>query len=147
MTTSSFASSSCIGALFTFGRSTCTPVVRSGAVTMKMTRRTSMTSMSGVTLISFIPPMRPRRPRPRAALPAIAISDASELRARRDVGGEGVHHVRELADATREVVVRHDRGDRGDEADRGRDERLRDLRGDDGQVRALLISDREKRVH
>src|SRR3954471_20341859 len=143
----SFESSVCIGALFTFGRSTCTPVVRSGAVTMKMTRRTSMTSMSGVTLISFMPPMRrlPWREPPPA--PANAISDASELRARCDVEREGVHDVRDLADAAREVVVGHDRRDRGDEADRRRDERLGDLRRDDREVRALLISDREERVH
>src|SRR3712207_3379170 len=108
--TSIFESSVCIGALFTFGRSTCTPVVRRGAVTMKMTRRTSMTSMSGVTLISFIPPIRRRRPPPPPP-PPIPMSDASELGARGDVRGEGVHDVGELADAAREVVVRHDARD------------------------------------
>src|SRR5512141_1745939 len=115
MMTSSFESSVCIGALFTFGRSTWTPVVSSGAVTMKMTRRTSMTSMSGVTLISFMPPMRrrPRAPPP----PPIPMSDASELGSGRDVEREALHHVGELAHAPREEVVRHDAGDGGDEAD------------------------------
>ena len=37
-----------------FGRSTGTPTVSSGAVTMKMTSSTSMTSTSGVTLMSVI---------------------------------------------------------------------------------------------
>ena len=37
-----------------FGRSTGTPTVRSGAVTMKMMSSTSITSTNGVTLISLI---------------------------------------------------------------------------------------------
>ena len=40
------------GLALVFGRSTVTPDVISGAVTMKMMSRTSMTSTSGVTLIS-----------------------------------------------------------------------------------------------
>jgi hypothetical protein len=36
------------------GKSTCTPTVNSGAVTIKIIRRTSITSTNGVTLISLI---------------------------------------------------------------------------------------------
>src|SRR4051812_10503260 len=130
MITSIFVSSVCMGELFTLGSSTCTPVVRSGAVTMKMTSRTSMTSMSGVTLMSFIPPMRrplARPPAPPMPPAPMAGLDPSELGAGRDVGGEAFHEVRDLPHPAREVVVRHDRRDRGHQADRGRDERLGDL--------------------
>src|SRR5262245_20033748 len=112
---------------------------------MKMTRSTSMTSMSGVTLMSFIPPMR--RPLERPAAPLMPIAQIPPRRARGDVGGEAVQNVGELADAAREVVVRHDARDGGDEADGGRDERLGDLRRDDRKVRVLLISDAQERVH
>src|SRR5690606_38339974 len=46
-----------------FGRLTGTPMVISGAATMKTISSTSMTSTLGVTLISLIgaPPARPRR--------------------------------------------------------------------------------------
>src|SRR5580704_14840956 len=143
MMTSSFVSSACIGALFTFGRSTCTPVVMRGAVTMKMTRSTSMTSMSGVTLMSFIPPMRPP-PRRTAPPPPMLIGlDPPETRARGDVGGEAFHDVGDLPHAAGEVVVGHDGGDGGDEADGRRDERLGDLGRDDRQVRVLLVPDGE----
>ena len=36
------------------GKSTCTPTVNNGAVTIKMMRRTNITSTNGVTLISLI---------------------------------------------------------------------------------------------
>jgi hypothetical protein len=36
------------------GKSTCTPTVNNGAVTIKIIRRTSITSTNGVTLISLI---------------------------------------------------------------------------------------------
>jgi hypothetical protein len=47
------------------GRSTVTPTVRSGAVTMNTIRRTSITSTNGVTLISPINARRRRRVAPR----------------------------------------------------------------------------------
>ncbi len=53
------------------GRST-TPVVISGALTMKMISSTSMTSMNGTMLISLIE----RRPRPRPTTPGIAAQRA-----------------------------------------------------------------------
>ena len=52
MTVGSFGS--LIGGASVCGRSTGTPTVSSGAVTMKTTSSTSMTSTSGVTLISAI---------------------------------------------------------------------------------------------
>src|SRR5690242_18603 len=111
---------------------------------MKMTSSTSMTSMSGVTLISFIPPRR-RLPRPPPV--AIAISDASEFGARGDVLGETFHAVGDDLDSAREVVVRHDGGNGRDEPDGGRDKCFGDFWSDDGQVRVLLVSDAQKRVH
>jgi hypothetical protein len=43
-----------MGWALVLGRSTSTPTVSSGAVTMKTTRSTSMTSTKGVTLISLM---------------------------------------------------------------------------------------------
>ena len=45
-------------------------------------------------------------------------------------GGEIVHLGRQHPDARDEIVVEHQRRDRGDEADRGRDQRLGDTRRD-----------------
>ena len=53
-----------IGCALVFGRSTETPEVISGAVTMKMISSTSMTSTSGVTLISESGRYRLRVPLP-----------------------------------------------------------------------------------
>src|ERR1700761_2456462 len=67
----------CNGAVVALGRSTCTPEVSMGAVTMKMMSSTSMTSTIGVTLISekaclrrerLLPPFPPGSPNDTAML-------------------------------------------------------------------------------
>src|SRR4051794_10493240 len=104
-----------------------------GAVIMKMISSTSMTSTNGVTLISALSSS------PLPAFIAMGCS-LSSLRARSaqevaldDVEVvllEHVHLRAQHADPPREVVVGHHRRDRGDEADRGREQRLGDVRAD-----------------
>src|SRR6195952_667028 len=122
------------------GRST-TPVVISGAVTMKMISSTSMTSMNGTMLISLI--VRRRAPRPRTA----GMSGARDRRRRGHRAGVSLQDVRELLDEALELagdavdvasesVVGDHRRDRGEEADRRRHERFGDA-GRDGRERHL----------
>src|SRR5438128_5305940 len=109
----------------TVGRST-TPVVISGALTMKMISSTSMTSMNGTMLISLIE----RRPRPRETTPGMARSSARAAGRALGRGGVALQDVGELVaealeadgdavDVAREAVVGDDRGDGREQADRG----------------------------
>src|SRR5260221_526692 len=105
-----------------------------GAVTMKMMSSTSMTSTSGTTLISASV-LATRRPRP--SLPAelsrpwifgmclceIPFRDVQKLHR------EIVHLCRADLHPVRQVVVRDDRRNRGEESGGGRDERIGDTRG------------------
>src|SRR5690349_13570036 len=97
-------------------------------VIMKMMRSTRKTSVSGVMLISAT--MWPRR----CALPnAIGLSPSVEERldhARASDLERGVDPLH----ARLEEVVEHDREDADGEAERGRDERLRDAARDDAEA-------------
>src|SRR5512135_3866145 len=112
------------------GRLTPIPDCIMGAVTMKMTSRTSMTSTNGVTLISESEVPTCLRPRDddgrdwvlRAMEP---LGDAQEFE------GEVLHVGDEVLDPAEEVVVGDD-GRHGREEPDGRgDEGLGDARGDD----------------
>src|SRR5215218_6811933 len=126
------------GAAAAFGRSSGTPAVIRGAVTMKMMRRTSMTSMNGVILISLMTPRLPRRrrrrppPCPCAMAEAIVIAAASgRLRRmrvhalvdlarqdRRELVGEALEPRLQLRHLRLQLVVGKHRRDRREESDR-----------------------------
>src|SRR5215475_13921929 len=105
-----------------------------GAVIMKMIRSTSMTSTNGVTLISaFSSSPLPAfiamagRPGQRRSAQEVPLDDVEVVLL------EGVHLGAQHPDPAREVVVRHHGRDRGDQADRGREQRLGDVRADGGE--------------
>src|SRR5512133_3533034 len=133
------------------GSETSIPRLIIGAVIMKTSSSTSTTSTSGVTLIS---PSRgvvrldrsPRYSEPafeppdvdciRSPLREVALDDVQELER------EVVHHRRENPRPAREEVE-EDRGRDGrQQTHRRGDQRLRDTRGDDGQVRGARAPDR-----
>src|SRR5688572_165134 len=103
-----------------FGRSTSTPCVISGAVTMKMISKTSMTSTSGVTLMSLTafprpppddmpmvsPPQHDRTAR-KVLTEEVPLHDVEKIR------GESVHFGLEHPDPRQEVVVRDHGRNRG----------------------------------
>src|ERR1700761_8972301 len=133
------------------GRST-TPVVISGALTMKMISSTSMTAMNGTMLISLLE----RRPRPRVTTPGMSASARAGRALRgggvalQDVGelvAEAVQRGGDAVDVAREAVVGEDRRDRGGQADRGRDERLGDARRHGGQRHLRHVGQADERVH
>src|SRR4051794_2933668 len=126
-------------ALPTVGRS-ITEGVMSGAVTMKMTSSTSITSMYGTTLISCIGP-RLRRSAAMLLLHGLPVKDVREL------FHEALEAVGEPLDVVRVAVVRHDRRNRGEQADRGRHQRLGNARGDLGEGRLLHVGEAAECVH
>src|SRR5512133_1726698 len=92
------------------------------AVTMKMMRRTRTTSTRGVTLISLMrssssPPFVPATSRPFAG-PRLEVRDRGVAERGGALGG--------ATEAALEEVVGDDRGQRDEEANGGRDERLAD---------------------
>src|SRR5208282_3544057 len=106
------------------GRSTGTPTVKSGAVTMKMTSRTSITSTMGVTLISLMRrrwPGRPVKPASRelGSMMAMAQILGFLIQLSRkygaEFGGEGREPAGIAAEIGRELVV-------GDDGGNGRNE-------------------------
>src|SRR6201996_9509802 len=118
------------------GRLTPMSTVASGAATMKMINSTSMTSMNGVTLIScstsrsslFEPERRIpigllRRSRQRQGMTQLPAADDQQQLCGR-IAEQGAI----TADHAREVVVDYDRRDRGDQAERGRQQRFRNAR-------------------
>ena len=138
------------------GRLTPISTVASGAATMKMISSTRMTSMNGVTLISCwtsrsSPPEReprriamaftpPRAPAERRG-PVSAADHQEQLR-------RGVAEQRAVAaDDADQMVVDHDRGDRGDEADRGGEQRLGDAGRDHREIGGVGFRDADERVH
>src|SRR5512134_2533631 len=143
--TTSRSSSARMALAFAWGRFTSTPWVSIGAVTMKMMRSTSITSTRGVTLISAIIRRSPSRlPVERAIalhLVDVAFEEVDEL------DGEAVDPRRDRPDPVEEVVVRHDRGDRGRQAGRRRDQGFRDAGGHGGERRAPGRGDPRKGVH
>src|SRR5690349_5660801 len=107
MPTTSGSSMPASGAARVFGNSTDTPCWMIGAVTMKMTRSTSITSTSGVTLICAMLPLPPRLSKPAIVLHLISfqevpLGDVEKLRR------EVVHLRREHAHLPRERVVGDD---------------------------------------
>ena len=139
------------------GRSTATSTVESGAATMKMMSSTSMTSMNGVTLISCSSEPSSSSPlsrraamahsaalaQPDAALAAVEIArdEAQHL-------GRGVAHQRPIAgDRACELIVDDDRGDGGEQADGGGQQRLGDAGRDHGEVGGLRLGDADEAVH
>src|SRR5687768_8715663 len=142
MTRRSFSSSSGMCGASARGRSTSTPVVRMGAVTMKITSKTSMTSTSGVTLISE----RGARPPPPPPLIAMVLQEVP-LHDVEVVARERLDLALEDPQLAQEVVIGCHGRDGRDEADRGRDQRLGDAGRDDGEARALLRADVQERAH
>ena len=129
------------GCVVVSGRSTSMPCCIIGAVTMKMISSTSITSTNGVTLISENGAVLARRsgaatasPRPRAPPARPARSSRAEVRL--ELAREEVDRACELAQARDEDVVEDRRGDRGEEADRRRDQRLGDAGRDHREARA-----------
>src|SRR5664279_643248 len=124
-----------------FGSWTSTPWCRRGAVTMKITRRTSMTSTSGVTLMSekVSASSSSLKATCRPALGEVALGQVHELEL------EVAHLGARRAHLPAEVVICDERGHRGDEAGRGVDEGFGDAgRHDDDRRRALLGNLRER---
>src|SRR5262245_54664335 len=127
-------SSTAVGFAEALGRLTSMPRYIIGAVSMKMSRRTSTTSTSGMMLISdrdelVRPPPsagsglnilgRPRDPRG---------GPAQEVE---EVQHEAIHLGGPVADPVDEEVVAHDGRDGRAESGGGGDERLGDARSDD----------------
>src|SRR4029077_16710443 len=121
------------------------PFAISGVTIMKMISSTSITSISGVTLMSALTAARElvadratglrrllRLELLREDRPAELRADALDQVVDQLLRGVG-HLDGEEVDLGREVVVQPDRWNRDDEAERGRDQRLRDTRGDRGQ--------------
>src|SRR5262245_50553477 len=126
-------------ALSTVGRS-ITPGVTSGAVTMKITSSTSITSTYGTMLISCIVPRL--RWTAGMRLPyRLAMEDVGEL------FHEALETIGEAVDVVRVAVVCHYRRDRGEQADRGRDQRLGDAGRHLRQGRLLHVRQAAERVH
>src|ERR1017187_9649938 len=126
-----------------FGSWTSTPWCRSGAVTMKMTRSTSMTSTSGVTLMSekasasssSLKAMR------RPSSGEVALGQVHELE------GEVAHFRTRRAHPAAEVVVRDEGGNGRDEAGGGVDGGLGDPRRHHDDRRRALLGDLRERDH
>src|SRR5664280_2030077 len=126
-----------------FGSWTSTPWCRRGAVTMKMTRSTSMTSTRGVTLMSekAFASSSSLKATCRPALGEVALGQVHELEL------EVAHLGARRAHLPAEVVVRDERGHRGDEAGGGVDEGFRDARRHDDDRRRALLGDLLERDH
>src|SRR6185503_13499712 len=125
-------------ALSTVGRS-ITAGVTSGAVTMKITSSTSITSTYGTMLISCI---GPRLRCTAGTLPhGLPVEDVGELL------HEAFEARGEALDVVRIAVVRDHRGDRGEQADGGGDQRFGDAGRDLRERRLLHVRQAAERVH
>src|SRR5512134_3223766 len=142
--TTSRSSSARMALAFAWGRFTSTPWVSIGAVTMKMMRSTSITSTRGVTLISAIILRSP------LLLPVIAMAlhlvDVA-FEEVEELDSEAVDPRRDRPDPVEEVVVGHDRRNRGHQPGRRRDQRLRDAGRHRGERRASDGGDPREGVH
>src|SRR5262245_36200660 len=140
-------SSVAVGRPVLLGRFTSIPRCIRGAVSMKISRRTRITSTSGMMLISeSVGPIREAPPPPSVESSLNAIFDPRGLGRRsrenvEQVEGEPLHLRGPVLHAVDEEVVRHDGRDGRAEPGSGRDERLRDTRGDDGEARRALLPD------
>src|SRR5512143_4223398 len=110
---------------------------------MKMTRRTSMTSTRGVTLMSekAFASSSSLKAMERAARGEVALGQVHELELEVAHLGPGRAHL------PAEVVVRDERGHRGDETGRRVDERFRDARRHDDDRRRAFLGDLLERDH
>src|SRR5688572_30061824 len=149
-------------AAFTAGSLTSTPRFNSGAVTMKMISSTSITSMYGTTLMSALSRrLRMRRPvavwamavlswysvqRPKWTMGSI-VQVRLPLQDRGELLAEGVVARSDAVDLGGEAVVRPHRRDRGEQAHRGRDQRLGDAWRDGGDGRLLDVGQALERDH
>src|SRR6266446_10469898 len=143
-------SSTAVGLDAAFGRLTSIPRYIMGAVSMKISRRTSTTSTSGMMLISarFVPIRR--APGDSSILNAIFGGPTDPGRAAQEIEEiqrEAFHLDGPVLHAVDEVVVADDGRDRCAEPRGGRDERLRDTGGDHGQARGALGADAVERRH
>src|SRR5262249_44472834 len=147
----------CCGGAVEEGRSTEMSTVARGAATMKMINSTSITSMNGVTLISWV---STRSSSSRAMRMDIG-SSALFCRARQrhalpiEIAAHVPHHLRRrvrqkcaiAGDRAREHIVDDDGGDSGDEAERGREQRLGDAWRDHREIRRMRLRDADEAVH
>src|SRR5262249_34503621 len=129
-------SSTAVGFDEAFGRFTSIPRYIIGAVSMKISSRTSTTSTSGMMLISArVVPIRRvsadsvLTPIFRRA-PRLGNGPAQDVQ---KIHREALHLDRPVLHAIDEVVVADDRRDGGAEARGGRDQRLGDSGRDDGE--------------
>src|SRR5262245_26077071 len=129
---------------------------------MKMISSTSITSMNGVTLISWV---SAKSPSSSNSLPAIETAIAllrrrTRHRAAADMGAVEIarqqprRHARGAVDELkvtlrhpREVIVDDDRGDGGDKADGGGEQRLGDAGRHHSQIGGLRLRDADKGIH
>src|SRR5438067_3090817 len=125
-------------AFSTVGRSITAGVI-SGAVTMKMTSSTSITSTYGTMLISCIGPRR--RSAGISSSHRLAVEDVRELL------HEALEAIAEALDVVRVAVIGHHRRDGGEQADGGRDQRLRDARRDLRERRLLYVREVAEGMH
>src|SRR5262245_53579024 len=138
-------SSTAVGFEAAFGRFTSMPRYIMGAVSMKMSSRTSTTSTRGMMLISAIDVPIRREPSPASALKAIFTGAGHLVGGAREeveqVQRESLHLGGPVLHAVHEVVVADDGGNRRAQAERGRDQGLRDTRRHDGQRCGALLAD------
>src|SRR6516162_1845837 len=145
----------CSGAVLA-GRLTPMSTVASGAATMKMMSSTSMTSMNGVTLISCNTSrssLSPREPR-RIAMVSLRGSGQRHGVASRPAADHQQELRRGIAkqcavagNDPREMVIDDDRRDRGDEAERGREQGLRNARRHHCEIGGVGLGDADEGVH
>src|SRR2546426_7269168 len=142
VTVSTRRSSTAVGRDTAFGRLTSMPRYIIGAVSMKISSRTSTTSTSGMMLISArLAPIR-RGPCDSSSLNAI-FGGASHFgrgpaQKAEEVQREALHLHRPVLHAVDEVVIPDDGGGRGAEPRGRRNQRLGDFPRDDGEAfRAL----------
>ena len=124
---------------------------------MKMMRSTSMTSTNGVTLISAIGEWRRVRLAPARASDRRCGGDAHQAawlrssicrdRIAANSSEKPSMRVAEPRHLRGELVVEHHRGNRGEQPERGGEQRLGDAGRDHGKVRVLRGGDRLERRH
>src|SRR5262249_14992364 len=147
VTVRTIRSSTAVGRDAGGGRLTSMPRYIIGAVSMKMSKRTSTTSTNGMMLISASEVPTLREPSASSSLNAI-FDGARDLGAGRgtrqqieDVESEAIHLGRPVLDAIDEVVVADDGGDCRAETERGGDQCLGDARRHHGEGGRPLLPD------
>src|SRR5581483_10946897 len=142
----------CSGAVLA-GRLTPISTVASGAATMKMISSTRMTSMKGVTLISCwisrsSPPERVPRRTAMALLRGPQPGHAMAAADHQKQLGRGIAEQRLVAaDHPRQMIVDHDRRDRGDQTDCGGEQRLGNAGRDHCKIGGVGFGDADEGVH